>query len=54
MVGMCERASSDAPKLRISMTQSNNRITERSPGEDPILMMSQKPEILNQTNASLQ
>ena len=34
---------------RISITQGNNRITSRSPGEDPILMMSQKPEMLNQT-----
>jgi hypothetical protein len=39
---------------KISMTQGNNRITERSPGEDPILTMSQKPEISNQINDSLQ
>jgi hypothetical protein len=31
---------------RISMTQGNNRITGRSPDEDPILMSSQKPKIL--------
>ena len=34
---------------RISTTQGNNRITGRSPSEDPILMVSQKPEISNQT-----
>ena len=31
------------------MTQGNGRITGRSPGKDPILMVSQKPELLNQT-----
>jgi hypothetical protein len=36
---------------RISMTRGNNRTT-RSPSEDPVLMVSQKPEILNQTNDS--
>jgi hypothetical protein len=36
------------------MTQGNNRKTGRSPDEDPILMVSQKPEISNQTNDSLQ
>jgi hypothetical protein len=36
------------------MTQSKNRITKRSPCEDPILMVSQKPETGNQTNESLQ
>jgi hypothetical protein len=35
---------------RISMTQGNNRLSGRRPGEDPILMVSQKPEILNQSN----
>jgi hypothetical protein len=39
---------------RISMTQGNNKITERSPGEDPILTVSQKPETSNQTRDSLQ
>ena len=39
---------------RISMTQGNNRITGRTPDEVPILMESQKPEILNQTIDSLQ
>ena len=38
----------------ISTTQGNNRITGRSPNEDPILMVSQKPETSNQTNDSLQ
>ena len=36
------------------MTQSNNRIARKSPDEDLILMVSQKSEILNQTNDSLQ
>jgi hypothetical protein len=39
---------------RISMTQGNNRITGMRPGDDPVLMMSQKPETSNQTNDSLQ
>ena len=33
------------------MTQGNNRITGRSPSEDPILMVSQMPETPNQINA---
>ena len=37
---------------RISMTEGNNRITWRSPSEDPILMVSQMPEISNRTNDS--
>ena len=36
---------------RIFMTQ-DSRITKRSPDKDPILMVSQKPEISNQTNDS--
>jgi hypothetical protein len=32
---------------RISMTQSNNRMTKRSPCEDPILIGPQNPETLN-------
>jgi hypothetical protein len=32
---------------RISMTQGNNRIIRKRPSEDPMLMVSQKPEILN-------
>jgi hypothetical protein len=39
---------------RISMTQGNNRITGRSQDEDPILMVSQKPGMFNQTNDTLQ
>jgi hypothetical protein len=39
-------------KGEISMTQGNKRITGRSPNEDPVLMVSQKPEILNQTKDS--
>lgn len=38
---------------RIFTTQSKIRIT-RSPNEDSILMVSQKPGISNQTNDSLQ
>ena len=38
---------------RISMTLGNNRIT-RSLNEDPILMVSQKPEVSNEINDSLQ
>ena len=36
------------------MTQGNNRISERSPSEDPVLFVLQKPEASNQTNDSLQ
>ena len=35
---------------RFCMTQGNNRITRRNPCQDPILIVSQKPEILNQPN----
>ena len=38
---------------KISMSQGNNRIT-RSPVEDLMFMVSQKPETSNQTNDSLQ
>jgi hypothetical protein len=34
------------------MTQGNDGVTGRSPDEDPLLMVSQKPEILNQTHYS--
>jgi hypothetical protein len=37
---------------RISMTQSNGTMI-RSPSEDPILMVSQKPEILNFISISI-
>ena len=37
---------------RISMALTNKKITGRSPGVDPILIMSQKPEILNQNNVT--
>jgi hypothetical protein len=30
--------------IQSCMTQGNNRITWRKPNENPILMMSQKPE----------
>lgn len=36
------------------MSQGNNRMSERSPGEDTVVMLYQKPEPLNQTNGSLQ
>ena len=39
---------------RISLTQGNSRISERSFGEGPVLMVNQKPEALNQNNSSLQ
>ena len=48
-VGTHKRAN-PTESCRISMTQSNNRIAGRSPHEDPTMMVSQKPQILNQTN----
>jgi hypothetical protein len=36
------------------MTRGNSRITGRSSDVDPILMVSQKSQILNQTNEHLQ
>lgn len=43
------------PKLQnLSMIQVNNRITGKSLDEDPVLMVSQKSEISNQHNDSLQ
>lgn len=39
---------------RIFMTQGNRKITGRSPSEDSIWMVSQRPENLNQTYDSLQ
>ena len=36
------------------MTQSNNRIAERNPSEDLVLIKQQKPEALYQTNDSCQ
>jgi hypothetical protein len=36
------------------MTQGNNIISEKSPGEDPVLIVEQKPETMNQTTESLQ
>lgn len=35
------------PKLRISVTQASNRMTRRSPSEETVLMVSQKPKIAN-------
>lgn len=37
---------------RISIIQSNHRIAGRSPWDEPILKISQKPETSNQTNNS--
>lgn len=34
------------------MTQSNKSIQETSPGENPVLVMQQKPEASNHTNNS--
>ena len=39
---------------RISMTQGDDRVSERSPSEVPVLIKQQKPEALNQTNKSLE
>ena len=39
---------------RISMTWGGFGISERSFGEDPVIMVYQKPEALNQTSDSLQ
>lgn len=36
------------------MTQGNNRINMKSPVEDQILIVTQNPQILNQSNESLQ
>lgn len=36
----------------ISMTQSNNRTSERNPGEDPVLMVEKKLEASNQTHCN--
>jgi hypothetical protein len=38
----------------ISMTQGNNRITERHLSEVPVSIEKQKPEASNQTSDSLQ
>lgn len=36
------------------MTQGDNRTSERSPREDPVSVMWQKPEVSNWTSDSLQ
>ena len=36
------------------MTQGNQRLTGRSPSEDPVLTVSQKPKISKQSSDSLQ
>jgi hypothetical protein len=48
---MLESRSLADPKLQD--LQGNSRITRRSPNENPMLLVSQKPEISNQTNDSL-
>ena len=40
------------PVLTISVTQATNRIISRSPSENPALVVSQKPEISNQTHCN--
>jgi hypothetical protein len=40
--------------FRISMTQGNNKISERNPGENSVSIVYQKSEASNQTNDSLQ
>lgn len=35
------------------MTQGNNRLSERSPREGPVLIVHQKPEASNQASDSL-
>jgi hypothetical protein len=55
MTGLHERASPADLKLwDFHLTQGNSRITRRSSSEDPILMVSQKPETSKQTKDSLQ
>ena len=39
---------------RISRTQGNSKISERSPRAGPVWRVEQKPESLNHTNDSLQ
>jgi hypothetical protein len=47
MVKFCKRVSPAGPKLQDLL--GKNRITERSPCEDPVLLVSQKPETWNHT-----
>lgn len=42
------------PNHKITLTMGNSRISEMSLGNGPVFMVLQKPEILNQTNDSLQ
>ena len=42
------------PSYKITLTLGNSRPAERSPGNDPVFMVLQKPETLNQTNDWLQ
>ena len=42
------------PSYRISMTQDNNRLSVRSPSEDPVLIVWQKPEAWNHASDSSQ
>lgn len=53
MVGDGKRARSVVLKLQDLHDTDNNRITRRSPNENPILMVLQKPKISKQTNGSL-
>ena len=36
-------------KYRISMTQGNNRVSEKGPREGPVFIVHQKPEASDQT-----
>lgn len=54
LTGAHEGASPTDPKLRISTTQGNNRISEGSPGEAAVLRVEQKPEVSTQTSDTLQ
>jgi hypothetical protein len=51
---VCEEDGLANPKLQDLHDNSNNRISERSLGEDPVLIVMQKPEVSNQTKGSLQ
>jgi hypothetical protein len=48
------RTSPAEPKLQELHDKDNNRTSERSPSEDPVLMVWQKPEASAQPNDSLQ
>jgi len=49
-----EEAGSRDPNLQNLQHTGQKRICQRSPGEDSVLIVKQKPEASNQTNDSLQ